>query len=406
MADNYTYIDLFAGCGGLSLGLHNAGWKGLFAIEKAEDAFKTLKHNLIDKHNHFPWVDWLPKEHLDLTEVVGKYKKQLKSLRGSIDMVTGGPPCQGFSMAGRRNESDERNRLVRFYIYFIKLVQPKIVFFENVKGFTLEFKRNGEKGKVYSDFVINKLNKAGYHVHGELVNFADYGIPQKRTRFILVGVKKDLPSSSEKLAKEFFSKLTANKTRFLESKNLTVTSNLEDAISDLLREHGTEQSLDTKGFQSGKYSDASNPYQILLRQGISQKVADSHRFVNHSDKLTKRLTYILENAEGNKDIGSKMKEDLQVKTHTLVRLKKDSPCKTLTAHPDDLIHYCEPRILTVREYARIQSFPDSFEFKGKYTTGGLRRRVEVPRYTQVGNAIPPLFGEQSGLVIKQILNER
>ncbi len=404
MQNEYTYIDLFAGCGGLSLGLHNAGWKGLFAIEKAEDAFKTLKHNLIEKHNHFAWNDWLPKKELDITKVVGEYRSQLKSMRGSVDMVTGGPPCQGFSIAGRRNESDERNKLVRFYIYFIKLVQPKIIFFENVKGFTLGFKKNGEKGKVYSDFVIDKLNKAGYHVHGELINFADYGIPQKRTRFILVGIRKDIPNSSEELAKEFFSKLKANKTNFLESKNLPVTLNLEDAISDLLRTHGTGQSPDTKSFQAGKYSDTTNPYQVLMRQGINQEIADSHRFVNHSDKLIERLTYILKNAEGNKDIGSKMKEELQVKTQALVLLKKDTPCKTLTAHPDDLVHYCEPRILTVREYARIQSFPDSFEFRGKYTTGGLRRRVEVPRYTQVGNAIPPLFGEQSGLVIKQILN--
>jgi DNA (cytosine-5)-methyltransferase 1 len=406
MQKELIYIDLFAGCGGLSLGLQNAGWKGLFAIEKAEDAFKTLEHNLIDKSNHFSWVDWLPKEKLDVTKVVGTYKKQLKSLRGSVDMVTGGPPCQGFSMAGRRNESDDRNRLVRFYIYFIKLVQPKIIFFENVKGFTLEFKKNGEKGKIYSNFVINKLSKAGYHVHGKLINFADYGIPQKRTRFILVGIRKDIANSSEELAKEFFSKLTANKTSFLESKNLPGTSNLEDAISDLLKEHGTEQSPDTKSFRAGKYSDAVNSYQVLMRQGTNQKVADSHRFVNHSEKLTNRFKYVLENAEPNKDIGSKIRDVLQLKTHTLILSKNDSPCPTLTAHPDDLVHYCEPRILTVREYARIQSFPDNFEFKGKYTTGGLRRRVEVPRYTQVGNAIPPLFGEQSGLVIEQILNER
>jgi DNA (cytosine-5)-methyltransferase 1 len=403
MARNYTYIDLFAGCGGLSLGLHNAGWKGLFAIEKAEDAFKTLKYNLIDKNNHFTWVDWLPKEHLDIKDVIKKHKRELKSLRGTVDMVTGGPPCQGFSMAGRRDESDQRNTLIKSYVYFIGLVKPKIIFFENVKGFTLGFKKNGEKGKIYSNYVIERLKKAGYNVYGKLINFADYGIPQKRTRFILVGLRKDLPDSSEEQAKEFFLRLKANKTDFLNSKNLPITTNLEDAISDLLAKHGTVQSLDTKGFQAGLYSDITNPYQILMRQDTEQTVADSHRFVNHSEKLKKRLSYILEHAERNKDIGSKIREELQVKTHTLIALKKDSPCPTLTAHPDDLVHYCEPRILTVREYARIQSFPDSFEFKGRYTTGGLRRRFEVPRYTQVGNAIPPLFGEQSGIVLKDLL---
>ena len=84
-------------------------------------------------------------------------------------------------------------------------------------------------------------------------------------------------------------------------------------------------------------------------------------------------------------------------------MSQDDVSPTLTTHPDDYVHYCEPRILTVREYARIQTFPDWFEFKGKYTTGGKLRKVEVPRYTQIGNAIPPLFGELAGMVIKEML---
>src|SRR5271154_4591082 len=116
MVKSYTYIDLFAGCGGLSLGLHNAGWKGLFAIEKNTDAFKTLKHNLIDKKKHFSWCDWLPQTNLEIDDVIKNYKSQLAALKGKVDMVAGGPPCQGFSMAGRRNESDTRNHLVKSYI--------------------------------------------------------------------------------------------------------------------------------------------------------------------------------------------------------------------------------------------------------------------------------------------------
>ena len=115
----YTVIDLFAGCGGLSLGLYQAGWNGIFAIEKNTFAFDTLKYNLIDNNPHFTWPDWLPQTPHDINEVLEKYEKQLKALRGTIDLVAGGPPCQGFSMAGKRAEDDIRNNLVFSYIEFI-----------------------------------------------------------------------------------------------------------------------------------------------------------------------------------------------------------------------------------------------------------------------------------------------
>src|SRR5258708_37500312 len=113
MTEKHTYIDLFAGCGGLSLGLHNAGWKGFFAIEKNADAFKTLKHNLIDKLDHFDWPEWLDKRPYSINTVLSNYRNHLLSLRGKIDLVTGGPPCQGFSTTGESNEKDERNGLIK-----------------------------------------------------------------------------------------------------------------------------------------------------------------------------------------------------------------------------------------------------------------------------------------------------
>ena len=214
------YIDLFAGCGGLSLGLHKAGWKGLFAIEKSKDAFETLEYNLISKKEHFNWPEWLPKQALEINHVIETYSNQLKKLRGKVDLVAGGPPCQGFSMAGRRKEDDQRNQLVLKYIEFISLVKPKVLFFENVKGFTQEFKKNKEKGEVYASLVEQKLDELGYYVKGQLVNFGEYGVPQKRTRFILVGVRKDLKKSSQELVISFFKKLEANKYSFLESKQV------------------------------------------------------------------------------------------------------------------------------------------------------------------------------------------
>ncbi len=113
----------------------------------------------------------------------------MKSLRGKISLVAGGPPCQGFSMAGRR-EKDDRNKLIDSYINFIELVQPKILFFENVTGFTIGFKQGNKRGQAYSIYVLNRLKKLGYDVHGEIVDFSKYGIPQKRKRYILVGTKK------------------------------------------------------------------------------------------------------------------------------------------------------------------------------------------------------------------------
>lgn len=399
-----TYIDLFAGCGGLSLGLHNAGWRGLFAIEKSPDAFKTLKHNLIDNKNHFDWPSWLPQENIEIDKAIKLHESNFNNLQNTVDLVAGGPPCQGFSMAGRRNENDQRNNLIKSYIDFIKLIKPKILFFENVKGFTMEFKKNKDKGKEYSSYVENALNRAGYFVKGELVNFGEYGIPQKRTRFILVGVRKDLKNASKELSETFFTTIKENRHSFLSDKNLTINTNLKDAISDLLKANGLKESPDTKSFHAGIYSKIKSSYQTLMRDGISDKIADSHRFPKHRPDIIEKFAVILNTCRKNKGIDEKTREYFNIKKHTVIPLDKNDKSPTITTLPDDYIHYSEPRILTVREYARIQSFPDWYQFQGKYTTGGKRRTQEVPRYSQIGNAIPPLFAEQSGLVLKQLLS--
>lgn len=404
MKKKLRYIDLFAGCGGLSLGLHNAGWKGLFAIEKSPDAFKTLEYNLIEKRKHFDWPKWLPKTNLEIDQVLTDYTEQLKGMAGTVDLVAGGPPCQGFSMAGRRNENDSRNNLVNSYISFIQLVQPKLIFFENVKGFTQKFKKNKEKGREYSSFVENALMEAGYYVEGRLVNFGEYGVPQKRTRFILVGVRKDIPNASTELAISFFDKVKENRFSFLSEKDLTVETNIKDAISDLLKGNGVVQSPDTESFKAGLYIQPQSNYQTLMREGVEDTIADSHRFPKHRDDITLKFKYILENSRKNKDVDASIRERYNIKKHTIIPLDGDGKSPTITTLPDDYIHYSEPRILTVREYARIQSFPDLFQFKGKYTTGGKVRTQQVPRYSQIGNAIPPLFGEQSGLILKELIN--
>lgn len=400
------YIDLFSGCGGLSLGLHKSGWKGIFAIEKNPDAFKTLEFNLINKKKHFEWPNWLPQSAHDINEVLKNYKTELKKLRGTINLIAGGPPCQGFSMAGRRNEADERNSLIKSYIEFVKLVKPDLIFFENVKGFTMEFKKNKEKGIAYSQVVLENLNKVGYYVQGKLVNFSEYGVPQKRTRFILIGVKKTLENVTQETANSFFQKLEKNKYSFLESNNLNLINTVEDAISDLFQSNGLVDSPDSPGFKSSVYGKPISKYQKYIRKNVRTEIPDSHRFPKHQESTVVKFKNILDLTENrrNFDISKDIRERYNIKKHTIIPLSANACSPTITTLPDDYIHYKEPRIMTVREYARLQSFPDWYKFQGKYTTGGKLRKQEVPRYSQIGNAIPPLFAEQAGIILRNLLN--
>ena len=393
-----NYIDIFAGCGGLSVGLQSAGWQGLFAIEKNIDAFSTLKYNLVDK-SHFNWPNWLEIKNHDINKILNEEYENLRNLQGSVDLVAGGPPCQGFSLAGKRDTKDQRNELVKAYIEFIKIVQPEALIFENVHGFTVKFKGEYSSIKEYSNYVIDELGKLGYSVASHVIDVSQYGIPQKRLRFILVAMKNHDPA-------DVFAKLKENRQDFCIKKGITPKTSVYEAISDLQKSHGTCQSPDTKRFQAGLYGQTESGYQKLMRQNIeNQTVAvDSHRFVNHSDSILKLHNDLLVNAPKGKRITPKDNIVDNLKRRGVTVLDANGQAPTITSIPDELVHYEEPRILTVREHARIQSFPDWYEFKGKYTSGGKRRKMEVPRYTQVGNAVPPLFAEQIGLALLEILN--
>ncbi|MCL2862657.1 MAG: DNA cytosine methyltransferase [Methanimicrococcus sp.] len=382
--------------------MHNAGWSGLFAVEKSPFAFSTLKANLIDERKHFNFPDWLEESNHDINELLKKNRNDLMALRGKVDLVAGGPPCQGFSMAGKRIEEDERNQLVYSYIEFIDLVRPKLIFFENVMGFTYSFVKEDKRGIPYSKIVVETLKDMGYDVESDVVDFSSYGIPQRRKRFILVGVLK---KSSSKKAKDFFMLINDMKSDFLSMKGISETVTVAEAISDLFERNGTTPCPDRKNFRAGRYNSAESSYQKLMRSNTVQKgdVADSHSFAKHNPETKLLFSNLLEKyPTRNKRLTSKERDEWGVKKRGISILDGTSKCPTLTTHPDDYIHYSEPRILTVREYARIQSFPDSYKIKAKYTTGGLLRKVEVPRYTQIGNAIPPLFGELAGLALKEM----
>ena len=399
----YTVIDLFAGCGGLSLGLYLAGWHGLFAIEKNAFAFEALKYNLIDNKHHFDWPEWLPQTNLDINDVLKKYSKQLKALRGKVDLVAGGPPCQGFSMAGQRVEDDVRNQLVFSYINFIKLVRPKILLFENVKGFTYAFdKKSNKDAEPYSHKVIRELQKLGYNVKDFVIDFSNYGVPQRRKRFILVGIQKKVGSPEQ-----FEDMLMQNRELFLKEKGLSTSATIADAISDLLRSNGEKPTPDRKGFMSGLYGEGElSAYEKLLRGDYPEthEVPDSHSFAHHTEE--KRTCYkrlLAEYPVRGKRIDGKAREPWGIHQRGLTVLNPKEISPTITGLPDDYLHYQEPRVMTVRECARIQSFPDWYEIKKKYTTGGKMRKFEVPRYSQIGNAIPPLFAEQAGRIIQTYL---
>jgi DNA (cytosine-5)-methyltransferase 1 len=184
------FIDVFAGCGGLSLGLSQAGLQGVFAVERDDCAFKTFETNFLNpsKGHHFRWPTWLPKRAISIDNLLRKYRPELASLEGRIDLLAGGPPCQGFSSAGRRQSDDPRNQLFRSYLKLVRIIKPKVVLIENVRGFTVDF-----EGENRSDNYSAKLVKAlsnEYFVHDALLNLSAFGVPQNRVRYFVIAFQK------------------------------------------------------------------------------------------------------------------------------------------------------------------------------------------------------------------------
>lgn len=422
------FIDVFAGAGGLSLGLLNAGWTGLFAIEKSPMAFETLQYNLVEREEEgprFDWPDWFPTEPIAIETVLEKYHEQLKDLRG-IPLLAGGPPCQGFSMAGRRRASDERNRLFERYLELVELVKPKMLLIENVMGFTVPFKRTerGIDGVEIDQDAFNAAEELRKRLkdmrYKSFLPFSpsltviarEFGIPQRRARYINIAISEDFLAGQPSIHP--FENLAKLRIPFLRSKGLPENREitLEEAISDLEKSRGYAGCVEPKmaRFLQGKYGEAETRYQELMRTSLNGdlmeegQIADSHRFPNHNANTSEKFQQILDTCRPGVHLNNAERQRLGIGKHCIAYLSKDEACFTLTSLPDDLIHYSEPRILTVREYARLQSFPDWFHFKSQYTTGGSRRQVQVPRYTQAANAVPPLLAEVLGQAIQTVYN--
>lgn len=369
MSQKYKAIDLFAGAGGLSLGFMNAGFDIELAIEIDDWAHQTYKAN-------HPNVNAICS---DITKLPDSYFEKYKN----IDAVVGGPPCQGFSIAAsnRRDPNDKRNFLYREFLRVVKITDPSFVLIENVKE--ISTKKN-ELGETILSEITKRLEDSGYQVTFDILNTKDYQIPQERKRFFLLASKFDTPNFPTKMKDEI---------------------TLWDAISDLPevtpRQH-------KEGDKFNYRVDSENKYQENLRG--SSSTVQNHIPMRHTDRIIERFSHIslgnsvdklsIEHQPRKRGSSSEISGKTYSQNHR--RLSPDKPSKTITASfYSSFIHPYQNRNLTVREAARLQTFPDSFIFHGLRTRlshkllakKGIHSEMHLDQFNQVGNAVPPQMAE-------------
>ena len=404
-----TYIDLFAGCGGLSLGLHAAGWNGLFAVERDGMAFETLRQNFLSDSAPYrsftQWPDWLPQEAQAIDALLtGKLRAQLRGMRGEVTLIAGGPPCQGFSVGGIRDGSDARNLLVHKMLDVVDLVRPPLVLVENVEGFARRFvSKPGETSSSPAEQVVQALSSLGYRAGYFVVDSSRFGVPQLRRRVLILGMRKGLAPKGE-IGFALEQALERIRVPMLHELGLPVERAVSvwEALHDLAsKRHVTWP--DSPKYKSGTYLMPRSQYARLMRREMpSTDIPNCHRFSHHGPEISA----LYADAHKTQPPGRLSKAYLLswgTKKDKKVLLDQSSPASTITTHPDEFIHYSEPRNVTVREMARIQSFPDDFWFYGRYTINGPRRRHDVARCSQVGNAVPPLLGRAVGSALLELL---
>jgi DNA (cytosine-5)-methyltransferase 1 len=526
-----THIELFAGCGGMSLGLEAAGFDLFFANELSPMAGETFAHNFLNENleqkaktgeiaNETLWIrSNYPEDNLKerlrenpfkteygkfsdlnanidlegkllignidyLLDFLNKNKKIVTSLKKkNIDLISGGPPCQSFSLAGRREKNNDKNQLPLSFSKLAGLIQPKIVLLENVKGITAPFTENGEKHyawlEVSKAFVIE-----GFVPVCMMLNSKYFGVPQSRPRFILMAYRKDIfdkilkkdsknkilnlsntfckivlenlnslekitikdfdyydiESNSELFDGIILPKITYNTQDFIstgEAIGDILNANIQYDINETTGEYAnflnkifTDRSLENfskiKNHEERKHNlqikSRFRFYQVIeqFQNGLKKGAVDLFTGKEISTETAKKLFSEFSNhkllfIENGREVSMRPKnisevenliKQIPTKKHSQRALQEFEPAPAQLTIPDDLCHYHSdhPRTLTVREMARFQSFPDWFEFKSKVTTGGQMRKFEVPQYTQVGNAVPPLLAKTLGELIKSQLS--
>lgn len=376
-----TLVDLFAGCGGLAFGFHQVGFNTLIANELHPDPAATYRHNLLSKTPDSmivgPIQKVLKNSHLDKLEIKP----------GETDCVAGGPPCQGFSMAGRGNPDDSRNTLYKEYLRVIRKIRPKSIVFENVPGFANRYGRN------LREHLEKSLKSMGYIVDSAIIEAKKFGVPQLRRRFFCIGIHKDYHNGQDVL----LPKRTWDDT---EIAKISASHAIDDLDSYSIRGgYGTGE-IDGPDYY---LKPARTRFQREMRaiSGTTKKgFTWNTRIPMHTENVARRMAAIQNGATRESLMGTELQS--RKLSQRLIK-KNEFPNITIVSIPDDYVHYNTelPRTLSVRECARLQTFPDHFRFLGRRTTGAERRRIDVPQYTQVGNAIPPRVAEAIG---KEILN--
>ena len=341
MAGPLYAVDLFSGAGGITEGLKNAGFDVLMATDIDRDFSTAHREN----HPDVPFLE------VDITEMTAdRFHDSIRAtpfVNGqSINLVSGGPPCQGFSMTGRRNSSDHRNQLFRHYLKILHRLRPEFFFMENVTGMLSMKQPNGEK---FFDNILAMFRKVmtGYEVDFRVVNMADYGVPQSRRRVIILGNRLGIPVD------ECFPK----------------------------PDHG----------------DGLKPFEVVWDHiadltKVKDDAIPNHRRMHHSKQIVERMSKV----KSGKYIKKRRSNQKQTFQCVYQRLVKDRPAPTLVpGHSAFPIHPVEHRSLTFREAARLQTMPDSMVFHGSQIQQGLA----------VGNAVPPLFAEKLARRIGELIRE-
>lgn len=339
-----TVLDLFAGCGGLSYGFEQAGYSVLAGIDNWDDALKTFKYNhrSADIYN------------LDLFDFDLKEFEQKANYKGKVDIIVGGPPCQGFSIAGHRLKDDPRNSLYKAFVDFVEYYKPKVFLLENVPNLL------AMDGGSIRDGIVKDFEELGYTVVYKKLLASDYGVPQARRRVVFVGV------------------LEGDAFQFPEPTHNNPVSS-KDAISDL-----SEQTLD----EGAEYTtEPHSEYQSLMRK--NSKGVYNHVATVHTDQ-TRKIIALVPDGGNYKNLPKELWDTRKVNI-AWTRINSGKPSMTIDTGHNHHFHYSFNRVPTARESARLQSFPDNFVFLGGKTS----------QLKQIGNAVPPLMAKRLAEEIKE-----
>ena len=340
-------LDLFCGAGGLSYGFECAGFDILLGIDNDAKALETFELN----HKGSKSICG------DITQIT--YEDHIKPLLDGkqIDVIIGGPPCQGMSLSGPRKFDDPRNKLYLSYIRLVKEIQPKAFVIENVPGLV------GLFGGQIKDSIIEKLTEMGYRIEYKILCSADYGVPQSRKRVVFVGTKVGS-----------FEYPAINPNVVTCSMALSDLPALEDELGEEVSEYATLP---------------QNHYQQLMRR--RSDVVLNHVAASHSDKV-KKIIALVPDGGNYKNLPEEYRESRNFHV-AWTRFASNKPAPTIDTGHRHHFHYKYNRVPTVRECARLQSFPDDFKFLGNKTQ----------QFRQVGNAVPPLMAQAIAEQVKKML---